>query len=225
MKQWIQSWKKYCPDYAVVEWNEENFDFSSNLYAKQAYEAKKWAFVSDYARVHVLYHQGGVYLDTDMELLKPLDPFLEHRAFSGFETKKTISTGIMGCERGHPLFKALLSDYDGRVFVKENGTFDYTTNVETVTDYCLALGFVPDNKKQTVEDFTIYPMEYFSPTDPETNKTKLTANTCAIHHFQDSWVPVLYKKWIWIKIRRAIKRTFPFVVSVEKKLFPDRYVE
>jgi hypothetical protein len=220
MKRWMESWKKYCPDYAIIEWNEGNFDFDSNLYAKQAYEAKKWAFVSDYARLYVLFHHGGIYMDTDVELLKNIDSFLENKAFSGFEQEKTILTGIMAVEKGHPLFKTLLSYYDRRAFIKEDGTFDLTSNVSIITDYCLALGLTPNNTKQTVADFTLYPTDYFCPKNWWTKKLNITANTCAIHHFEGSWVPISQK------IRSAVLvkliRYFPFLPYVKRKLFPNK---
>jgi mannosyltransferase OCH1-like enzyme len=157
----MASWKKFCPDYVIIEWNEENFDFASNLYASQAYDVNKWAFVSDYARLYLLYHHGGIYMDTDIELLTPLDAFLENKAFSGFESEKSIQTGIMGCEKGHPFFKTLLNYYDQRVFIKENKAFDYTTNVKMITDYCLTLGLIFNNTKQTVADVTFYSSDFF----------------------------------------------------------------
>jgi hypothetical protein len=210
----MQSWKKYCPNCTVVEWNEDNFDFSSNLYARQAYDAKKWAFVSDYVRLYVLYHQGGVYLDTDMELLKPLDSFFEHKAFFGFERADRLSTAIMGSEKSHAFIRTLLSDYDNRTFIKEDGTFDCSPNTIMLTDYCLSLGLLLNNRKQTITDFTIYPSDYFSPKSWVTQKVEFTADSHAIHHFEASWMTASQK------IRGEIGRRFPLLVSIKKKFLP-----
>lgn len=130
----IASWKKYCPDYEIIEWNENNFDIGSNKYLKEAYEAKKWAFASDYIRLYVLYTEGGIYMDTDVEVLKPLDRFLECKAFSGFERKDAIPTGIMACEKGNEIFKELLSYYTDKSFYNEDGSMNQTTNVVTITN-------------------------------------------------------------------------------------------
>ena len=129
----ISSWKKYLPDYDVIEWNEDNFDISSNRYVWEAYKHKKWAFVSDYVRLYALYEHGGIYLDTDMEVLKPIDIFLSHGAFSGFESARYIFTGIMGAVKNHPWIKELLHYYEDRSFVSENGGLDLEPNVVNIT--------------------------------------------------------------------------------------------
>ena len=114
----IKSWRKYCPDYKIVCLNEENFDISQNRYAKEAYDAKKWAFVSDYARLKVLFDEGGIYLDTDVELLKPLDKLISDGGFMGFDDNGVVSTGLgFGCEKGNQLVGALLKDYDDISFI------------------------------------------------------------------------------------------------------------
>ncbi len=184
----IASWKKYCPDYEIIEWNEETFDIESNAYVKEAYEAKKWAFVSDFVRLYALVQQGGVYMDTDVELLKPIDGFLSCAAFSGFEAADRIPTGIMACEQGHPLFTELLQDYDHRHFLLDNGEYDTTTNVTTITNLCLKHGLELNNQLQTVCGFTLYPFEFFCPKDSTTKLVHLTENTHCIHHFDGSWL-------------------------------------
>ena len=108
----IDSWKKYCPDYEIKEWNESNFDLNSCDYVREAYQAKKWAFVTDYVRLYAMVTEGGIYMDTDVEVIRPLDSFLSNRAFSGFEDETNIPTGIMACEKGFPLFEELLEEYN-----------------------------------------------------------------------------------------------------------------
>ena len=120
-KKCIESWKKFCPDYQIIEWNESNFDLNINTYVKEAYTAEKWAFVSDVARLYALVNYGGIYMDTDVEVLKPLDDILNFKAVSGFETKERIPTGMMACEKGHPLFEEFLREYNEAHFIKNDG--------------------------------------------------------------------------------------------------------
>ena len=123
----IQSWKKYCPDYEIVCWNEDNFDINQNKYAREAYESGKWAFVSDYVRLKVLYDEGGIYLDTDVELIKSLDPLVKENGYMGFDDNGVVSTGLgFACEKGNELVGALLADYDDIPFVLPDGTYDIT---------------------------------------------------------------------------------------------------
>lgn len=184
----IESWKKFCPDYEIIEWNESNFDINSNLYTKQAYECRKWAFITDVVRLHALYTYGGIYMDTDVEVVRPLDRFLEHKAFSGFEDLTNIPTGIMAAEKGHPLFRKLVEYYDDRPFLVD-GVPDLTTNVTTITNLLLPEGFVPNNTYQEVAGFSLYPYDYFCPRDIHTMKLVTTENTYTIHHFAGSWLP------------------------------------
>lgn len=191
----IESWKKYCPDYEIIEWNEDNFDLNMNAYIREAYEAKKWAFITDFVRLYVMVNYGGIYMDTDVEVTKPLDPFLSEKAFSGFETEKTIPTGIMASEKGFDLFREMLEPYKTKHFVRDDGSFDMTTNVFIITKYCLSKGVILNNKKQTVEGFTLYPNDYFCPKDVQSGQIFSTTNTHTIHHFSGSWNTDKEKKW------------------------------
>jgi len=185
----IASWKQYCPDYEIIEWNESNFDINCCDYVREAYEAKKWAFVSDVARLHALVNYGGIYMDTDVEVLKPLDDILCYEAVSGFEAKDRIPTGLMACREGQPLFVELLHEYDEAHFIKEDGSYDTTTNVTRITNTCLRYGLKLDNTLQTVNGFTLFPYDYFCPKDYETKEVTITDNTYTIHHFDGSWLP------------------------------------
>lgn len=184
----IESWKKYCPDYEIIEWNEDNFDINSNQYVKEAYESKKWAFVTDYVRLYVLVKYGGIYMDTDVEVVKSLDPYLENQGFSGFESFDRVPTGIMASEKDHPFYKKLLAEYDDRHFILKNGEFDLTTNVITITRAFVENGLVLNNTKQIIQGIAMYPSDYFCPKDSETKIINLTENTVTIHHFDGSWV-------------------------------------
>lgn len=185
----IESWKKFLPDYEIKEWNEDNFDVSMYPYAKEALENRKFAFVTDVVRLYALYTEGGVYMDTDVEVLKSYDPFLHHHMFSGFENNGYVPTGMMAAEKGSQWAKELLDEYEGKHFVKEDGTFDITTNTITITNYMLTKGLVLNN---TYQDFpglcTMYPSDYFCPKDHGTGQIILTDNTVCIHHFAGSWI-------------------------------------
>jgi mannosyltransferase OCH1-like enzyme len=183
----IESWKKYCPDYEIIEWNEDNLDISSCDYAREAYEAKKWAFVSDYARLYALYSEGGVYLDTDVELLKPLDCFLEHEAFTGFEVKDSPITAVMGARESHPIIKMLLDYYDTAHFVNQDGSMNLLTNTHIITEYFIKQGVLLNGKKQSITDMVIYPQIVFCPNNFSRIFDKPSKKTYAIHHFDQSW--------------------------------------
>lgn len=185
----ISSWKRYCNEFEIIEWNEDNFDIeSAPLYVKQAYESKKWAFVTDYVRLYALVNYGGIYMDTDVEVIKPLDDILKYEAVSGFESETEVPTGLMGCIKNQPFFLELLREYDDISFIKEDGTLDVTSNVTRITNACLKYGLKQNNTFQTVHGFTLFPKEYFCPKDYGTGKIKKTKNTFTIHHFSGSWI-------------------------------------
>lgn len=204
-KKCIRSWKKYCKDYEIIEWNEDNFNIEeAPLYVRQAYKAKKWAFVTDYVRLYVMFNYGGIYMDTDVEVVKPLDKLLMHSAFSGFEDEINIAAGIMGAEKGFPFFKELLHFYDDAKFINDDGSLNITTIVETITLVCMEKGFVLNGKLQNVEGFVVYPKEYFYPMSPGGIEVKKTPNTLTIHWYAGSWLDEEKKdeKAQWIKVQK-----------------------
>jgi hypothetical protein len=186
----ISACKKYLSDYELKEWNEDNFDINSNQYVKEAYENKKWAFVSDYVRLYALYNEGGVYLDTDCELLGRIDSFLTNPAFSGYESKEAILTAIMGAEKGNEWIKLLLDYYENRSFYNQDGSLDITTNVIIISNLTKEqYGCKYDGKQINIPGkFTIYPVDYFCPKSCITGELNLTENSVAIHHFNASWI-------------------------------------
>lgn len=189
VKKCISSWKRFCPGWDIREWSENNFDINICKYVKEAYEAKKWAFVSDYVRLWALVKYGGIYLDTDCELVKPINEFLNHEAVSGFESVAHIPTALMGCKKGFPLFNELLERYHKRHFVLPDGSFELMTNVQEITKVCAERGFIPNGEKQVIEGFTLYPKEYFCPKIHGSQSTQyFTENTHAIHHYNLSWL-------------------------------------
>lgn len=183
----IESWKKYCPDYEIIEWNENNFDIEMNDYVKEAYQNKKWAFVSDVARLYALVNHGGIYMDTDVEVIKPIDDLLKYEAVSGFETETQITTGLMGCVKGHRMFVEFLDDYKDCHFIKPDGSLDMSTNVIRITNTCRKYGLKENNSLQTINGFTLFPRDYLCPKNHRTNELNLTKNTYTIHHFDGSW--------------------------------------
>ena len=206
-KKCIESWKKYCPDYELKEWNEETFNIeSAPIYVQEAYQEKKWAFITDYVRLWAMYNLGGIYMDTDVEVLKPLDEFLDNNGFTGFEDDKYMVTGIMAAEKELPLMRQLLSYYDGRKFIREDGTLDMTTNTVSITKTLKEMGFEPNGKMQIREGFAIYPRDYFCPLDDATGKLFKSNNTATIHWFNKSWLPE--NKRFRSKITRVFHRIF-----------------
>lgn len=189
IKKYIESWHRFLPDYEFKEWNEDNFDINSNQYVKESYEARKFAFVTDYVRLFAIYSEGGVYMDTDVEVLGSYDPFLHHHAFSGFETDSNVLTGMMAAEKGSIWAKELLDGYKDRRFIKPDGSMDMTTNTSVTTHYMLGKGLVLNNKYQDFPGLcTMYPAEYFCPKDHRTGKIHCTSKSVCIHHFAGSWL-------------------------------------
>lgn len=197
----LESWHKYCPDYEIIRWDESNTDLVSNQYVKEAYESKKWAFITDYVRLKVLYEVGGIYMDTDVQIIASLDAFLTNKGFSGFENENQVPTGIMAAEKGNQFIGYLLHDYDNRHFLDADGKPNLKTNVDTITEISLQKGLRLNNKYQVVEDFTFYPSDFFCPKDSRTLKIHLTENTVTIHHFAGSWVNPF-----WHRVKRTIKK-------------------
>lgn len=188
IKNCIQSWKKFCPDYQIVEWNEGNFDVNIHDYSKVAYENKYWAFVSDYARLKIINDNGGVYLDTDVELIKNMDFLLENNFYCGCEQPNTVNTGVgFGAEKNSVITKKMLKEYDNIKFIKENGEFNLTNCPYFNTNALVKLGIVPDNTLQKTPQYVIYPTDYFSPKSYETGLINTTQDTVSIHHFSGSW--------------------------------------
>lgn len=195
-KECIKSWKKYLPDYEIKEWNESNFDINICNYTKEAYEAKKFAFVSDYARFWILYHYGGIYLDTDVEIIRPMNHILEKGNFMACEIKSDpndewpiVNSGLgIASQSFHPIYKEILEHYNNSKFIKENGEYDYTTVVKRVTDILKLHGLRKTDEIQVCEGITIYTPEYFCPKAFETREINITPNTVSIHHFDASWM-------------------------------------
>lgn len=189
-KEYIESWKKYCPDTEIVEWNESNFDINCCQYVKEAFDAKKWAFVSDYARFYVLYKYGGMYFDTDVEMIKPIDDIVSNGAFMGIEAgrKVFVAPGLgIGAEAGNEIFREILDYYENQTFYLKDGTINKTTVVLRVSEILRKHGYKASGEKEKVGNITIYPSDFFCPMNYHNGKTIITQNTRTIHHYAETW--------------------------------------
>lgn len=164
-KKCIASWHKFMPEWEYKLWNEDNFDINSISYTKEAYEAKKYAFVSDYVRLWALEKEGGIYMDVDFMVYKSLDDLLHWNAFAGFEGSKhsPLMMGVIASQPCGEWVKEQLDYYHNRHFIKEDGSYDLTTNVAFVTSKMREQGFVQNGKEQDYKDLHIFPVEYFCP--------------------------------------------------------------
>ena len=212
----IASWKKYLPDHEIKEWNESNFDVNCCSYVREAYEAKKYAFVSDYCRFHVLYSEGGLYFDTDVEVIRNMDHIIATGNFMGFEKSLAtqrkgsgatlgVAPGLgLGVNPGLGLLREILDFYESKEhFSIEDGTVvDYTTVI------LRKHGLLNEHRLQRVADLTIYPADYFCPMDSTTGILTLTANTVTIHHYSCSWIDHNTLSWRLHELKNALIRIF-----------------
>jgi len=189
-KEYMKTWRKFCPDYEIVEWNENNYDIKKIPYMEEAYGSKKWGFVPDYARLDIIHQYGGIYLDTDVEVLRNLDDLLYQQAFCGFESKYLVNFGSgFGSAPGNSLIKELMDDYNDRHFVKENGDLDLTVSCEIQTSLLKKKGLILNNSLQRVENITVYPSDVLSPLHIISRIEDITENSYSIHRFAGSWCP------------------------------------
>ena len=205
-KKCIASWKKYCPDYEIVEWNEDNFDFQAHPYAKFCYEQKKWAFLSDYVRLVVVEKYGGIYFDTDVELLKSPDNLLTHEAFYGFENKDHVATGLgFGAEKHQNTVCAMLMQYT-QLQPDVRGMYKIIGCPILNTQALLGFGLKLDGQQQNVGGAEIYPVEYFNPYESATGRLNKTINTVSVHWYSGSWLSK--KKLLRVRIAKPFHRLF-----------------
>ena len=217
----IASWKKFLPDWEIIEWNESNYDVNKNDYISEAYKQKKWAFVVDYARFDILNQQGGIFFDTDVEVLKPIpEELLVHQAFTGFESDKTINPGLVfAAEVNHPMLQEIMSVYEKKKFGEMiDGRIENI--VDIVTGIMDKNGLKKNNTFQVVEGIAVYPKEYFCCFNHEIQAFEIQEETISVHHYAASWSPWyrrLYFKTIkvaakvlgkerYLRIKRKIKK-------------------
>lgn len=195
----INSWQKHFPNYQVKVWNENNFDIKCCEYVKEAYQSKQYAFVSDYVRLYVLYHEGGLYLDTDYEVLKNFEDLLNEELVLSFEKEGKIQTCMIYAKKNNQLIKKIMEYYHTTHFLNYDGTFNTKTNVDIITDYLFELGLIEKDSYQQLENIKIYPTEYFCPFDFETGKLNMTSKTVGIHNFAGSWLTNDQKSYFNLK--------------------------
>lgn len=182
----IASWKKFCPDYEIIEWNEDNFDMNENAYVRYCYENKKWAFLSDYARLAIVFREGGLYFDTDVEVVRSFDDLLDCGAFFGFETDQFVNTGEgFGAEAQHPIIHKMLEEY-AFFAPKCEDPFVFTGCPTLNTRALLPLGLNLNGEYQTVAGAVILPRDYMNPYEDATGRLNKTANTISIHWYSKS---------------------------------------
>lgn len=181
----IESWKKYMPDYEIIEWNESNYDFNKIEYIREAYSKKKWAFVVDYARFDILNTHGGIFLDTDVELLKPIpEEYLSYEGITGFESGGKIAPGLIYASLPkQKLLTEIMNYYQSKPFSTDE------TICDIVTKILINNGLVLEDKIQVISNIAIFPQEYFCCFDHETQLFNITENTISIHHYFASWSP------------------------------------
>ena len=185
----MATWTRVMPDWQIVRWDEANFDIASApLYELQAYEVKKFAFVADYVRLYALRQMGGVYMDVDVEVVRPFDELLHNHAFMGFEENKfrSVGTCLIGSEAGAAWLEEQLAYYQERPFILENGSYDMTTNSVIISRNLEQHGFVRNGEEQVVSNIHIYDFHHFSPLT-STRVMRANSNTYAIHHYAESW--------------------------------------
>lgn len=209
----IASWKKYLPDYEIKEWNEDNFDINSLSYTREAYDAKKYAFVSDYVRFWVLYKYGGVYFDTDVEVIAPMDDIIGEGTYMGKEIdgigkqKQAINPGLgFAAEPGMELFRKFLDEYAEMHFILPDGSYNPYSMIRIITNMLEEEGLRPGTEIQRVAGVNIYPSEYFNPWDDTLGILRKTKNTRTVHWYSKSWMKQDALWVVWVK--RILRRLF-----------------
>lgn len=202
----IASWKKFCPDYEIIEWNEDNFDMNENAYVRYCYENQKWAFLSDYVRLAVVCREGGIYFDTDVEVIAPMDDLLQHEAFYAFENDSHVATGLgFGAEANHVTIRKMLEEY--AVFSPKAGeSFAFTGCPALNTKALLPLGLKLDGTYQEVAGAVILPQDYMNPYEDATGRLNKTEKTISIHWYSKS--ALSRSAIIRSKITRVFHRLF-----------------
>ena len=197
-KKYIKKWKKSCPGYKVIRWDESNFDVNANQFTKEAYEKGMWAFVSDYARLKVLYKYGGIQFDSDVELIKDFSDLLNYEGFIGFEANDRVNDGQgFGVMPHHPIVKEMLEMYENLSFVNKDGSYNKILSPVARTDVLVRHGLKLDGTRQNIAGIEVFPADYFCPKDFVTRKITITKNTYSIHHFASSWHSKTEKRIFW----------------------------
>lgn len=189
-KKCLSSWKKYCPDYKIIEWNEDNFDLDYNGYTRYCYNNKKWAFLSDFVRLKVIEEHGGIYFDTDVEAIRSFDDLLINNAFFGWENDSSVASGLgFGAEVSHPAVKEMLKKYEA-FSPNDSGDFPLIVCPAINTEALMKFGLKLDGTFQNLDGTLILPSDYLNPYDDPTGRLNKTQNTYSIHWYSKSWMSV-----------------------------------
>ena len=211
-KKCIASWKKFCPDFEIREWNEDNCEYLAMPFMAEAYAAKKYAFVSDVMRLVVLEQYGGVYFDTDVEVVRDITPLLVGEGFIGFENDGFVNSGqVIAAVSQHPVIQAMIEEYKKLHFTNADGTINAVGCPHLNTDVMERFGLVPNGREQVVAGIHVYPADFFNPLDSATGKLVKTENTYSIHWYSMSWLPKRVRikaklGRLWRRMWRTAKR-------------------
>lgn len=201
----IESWKKFFPDYEIKRWDESNFDVDIIKYTSEAYSIGKYAFVSDYARMWILYHHGGVYFDTDVEVIKPFDDILEKVGFMGFETPDYVNPGLgIALPAKSMVAEDIMMEFEGTQFLNPDGSFNPKGIVPITTSVLVKHGLKTNGETQKIDGITVYPIDWFNPFEDATGRLKKTGNTHSIHWYSKTWLPKQHP--LRVKIARMVHR-------------------
>ena len=210
----ISSWRRFFPDYEIKEWNEDNFDVNLIPYTRDAYAVKKYAFVSDYARFWILYRYGGIYFDTDVEVIKPMFEIVSKGPYLGIEIpgnspgqKIAVNPGLgFAVQPGNEMIKEILSQYESLPFWVSEGEQNPYSMIPLITDLLLQKGLLHSVEVQLIDDVSVYPQDYFNPLDDATGRLQITENTCSIHWYTKSWISS--EQRVLFPIKRLLRRLF-----------------
>lgn len=222
-KKCLKSWKKHLPDYRIIEWNEDNFNIVNSIqYVKDAYKNKKYAFVSDYVRLYALKKMGGIYMDTDVEVLKNYNNLLHYSSFWGFEDDKYMASCVIGANSDDILLDKFFHHYENVSFLNKDGSLNQKTNTQVLTEILNDMGITMNGQKQFINgNIAIFPKIYFSPYDYKNGDNFICQQSYAIHHFSQSWIP-----W-YIRYRRILKTKIMKIFGKEivEKLIKNKAVD
>lgn len=194
LQKCMESWKKYCPDYEIIRWDETNYDVHKNLFVSQAYDNHKYGFVPDYARIEILYKYGGIYLDTDVELKRNIDDLLYQEAFCGVEKWQVLNFGgCSGSVKGHKTLKLFLDKWEKRSLIRNDGSMDNISSGLIDTSVAISAGYKINGKIQTIKGLNIYSYDFFHPYDYMSGKMEMTEDTFSIHQFHGGWLDEIAK--------------------------------
>lgn len=214
-KNWMESWKKFCPDYEIIEWNETNYDVHKSKYLSQAYDSGKWAFVSDYARIDIIHEYGGIYLDTDVELVKNIDEMLMNDGFCGFESSQYVAYGLgFGAIKNHPIIGEIKEYYDNTSFISDQGTLNQINCPIIQTEIMKRHGLECNGEFQIIDGMTVYPSRILCGMSPNSFRLERNPVAYAIHHFAASWID---------DMQRDSKAAIIFYMKKQKLTDNDKY--